>query len=760
MNCVTTKVLFFLFLVLLFPCIASAAIKVDGHLDEPEWAGAQSYRDFAVIEPMTLGTPPYTTEARVLATREGLAVAFICEQPSGVKRTRTVTSRDAQDFDSDSVTLLVDFDGTGKIAYELSVSISGSYRDGMNQNTSPFPNSDWDAVWEHAVYEEPERWTVEMLLPWSIAAMRDGVGKTRQIGMFFKRNINETKQTFGFPGISEMQANFMTKFTKVEVPSYTSQQLDIVPYVTVLSDLVKNEVTGKAGLDVSWKPNNKFQLAATVNPDFGQVESDELVINFSTIETRFSDKRPFFTENQGIFNISMPGSGGGGGPGGGGNQVIYTRRIGGPSDNMGEVSTIDGALKIIGSEGVFNYGVLAAKEDHEAGRTSFAGRMVIPGNNWSMGGVSTYVERPFLNRTGMVNAVDYDFQFGGSWRWNGQVLGSRIKKDDNPTSGTAVWSSLEYSANKDQHYMVSVSRYDYKFDMSDMGYLMRNNLEALNLSANWQMNNFTDQSVISSLIFNLNGTLSRNTYGNNFPATINCFANVNIPDGSNIMFGANFNSPGFDDTISRDNDKRLVRLNQRLGGNVSYSTQRQGAWKESIGFRVSQEGVNGWGGGIDADATWYPTNNFNLDLRVSPNWCADWLLWVRDSQMGPQMGSFSRNQVTGELSANWFPAVGHEFRLKAQWATVNAEAEQSYYIGNGGRLIKDNEPMEDFAMVNFGLQFRYRYEIGPLSDLYVVYSRGGFDPNANPDQSTLNLLNASTELSDSDQILIKFRYGF
>jgi hypothetical protein len=743
------KIFFLIFMSFFLPGVVLASIKVDGRLDEPEWANAQSFRDFVLTDPMTLAAPPYATEAKVLAVKEGLVVAFICDQPGSVKHTRTVTSRDAMEFDSDSVTLMVDFDGTGKAGYEFSVSIAGCIRDGM-VNNMPFPNTDWDAVWEHAVHEEQEQWTVEMLIPWSVAAMRDGNGKTRQIGMYFKRGVNETKQTFGFPGISEMQANFMSKFTKVEVPSYTAQQLDIVPYVTVLSDMVKKETTEKAGLDVSWKLNNKFQLAATFNPDFGQVESDELVINFSAVETQFSDKRPFFTENQGIFNVSMPSSGGG--PMGGSNQIIYTRRIGGLSDSMGEVSKIEGAVKIIGSAGPVNYGVLAAKEDHEAERESYAGRLVIPRDNWSIGSLSTYVERHMLHRTGMVNAVDYDLQFGGSWRWSGQAMNSRIKIYDDKTSGWAEWTTLEYSASKDQHYIMTLSRYDDKIDLNDMGYLARNNIEALNLTGNWQINNFTEESSVSAFNLNLSGGLSRNTSGDNFPANVNSSVNVNMRNGSNAMFGVNYSSPGFDDTISRGNG--LVRLNNRLGGNINYSTQRQGAWKESIGLRFSQEGVSGWGGGIDADLTWYPANNLNLDLRVSPNWCADWLLWVQ----GTQMGSFSRNQITGELSVNWFPAASHEFRLKAQWATVNAAAEQSYHIGASGRLIKDDDFMEDFAATNFGLQFRYRYEIGPLSDLYVVYSRGGFDYIHNPDQSTLNLLGESTKLRNSDQILFKLRY--
>jgi hypothetical protein len=42
--------------------------------------------------------------------------------------------------------------------------------------------------------------------------------------------------------------------------------------------------------------------------------------------------------------------------------LIYTRRIGGPSDKDGSPSDINGALKIIGSAGPLDYGILAAQE--------------------------------------------------------------------------------------------------------------------------------------------------------------------------------------------------------------------------------------------------------------------------------------------------------------------------------------------------------------------------------------------------------------
>ncbi|MBN1626463.1 MAG: hypothetical protein JW944_08045 [Deltaproteobacteria bacterium] len=727
---------------------------MDGHLDEPEWAGAQSYSKFVVIEPMTLATPTYGTEVRVIATEEGLAVAIICEQPSTISRTHTFTSRDAQEFDADNVSVLIDFDGTAKTAYEFSVSITGSYRDGTTNSNAIFSNTDWDGVWQRAVYEEPERWTVEILLPWSIAAMRDNGGKTRKIGMFFKREIQETKQIFGYPAVIQMQPNSMNSFAKVEIPHYTSQQIDVVPYITVLSDRVKDDLEKKAGVDIAWKPSNKFQVVATFNPDFGQVESDQLVINFTAFESFFSDKRPFFTENQAIFDVSMEGGRGGGPGSGGGTQLIYTRRIGGARDDNMEPSRIEGALKVIGSEGIVNYGVLAAKETDEVGKTFYAGRVLIPGNNWSVGVLSTYVDRPYRDRTAVVNSLDYNFGFGKSWRWAGQFMGSNVAVSSDRTTGYAISTSLDYTVSKDEHYSMSISRIDNKFEINDMGFLTRNDIEQFSISENWQVNGFSADTGISSMNWNLSCDLSRNTEGDRFPARINLMGNANMRSGAGAMFGINYSTSGFDDRISRENG--LVRINKRMGGNVSYFTQRQGAWKESIGVRVSQEGYEGWGGGFNLDTVWYPTDTLNLNLDIGPNWCRDWLVWVK----GTQLGSFSRSQVSGTISANWFPAEGHEFRLKAQWAAVRAEAVQGHHIGEGGRLIPDNEPMNDFAQTNFGLQFRYRYEIGPLSDVYFVYSRGGSKQINNTEQDILELLGDGTNLRNSDQILVKIRYGF
>ena len=89
-----------------------------------------------------------------------------------------------------------------------------------------------------------------------------------------------------------------------------------------------------------------------MNPDFGQVESDDLVVNFSATETFISDKRPFFTENQGIFEFTTPSDF---------SQLLYTRRVGGPADDGVGAGDITAALKLNGSLGATKYGVFARR---------------------------------------------------------------------------------------------------------------------------------------------------------------------------------------------------------------------------------------------------------------------------------------------------------------------------------------------------------------------------------------------------------------
>jgi len=730
-------------LIILLPCAGFAAITMDGQIDEPEWQNAQSFSDFVVTDPLTLAEPCFATRALLMSSQEGLAVAFICEQPAEKSRTRTIAKRDASKFDTDSVSFMVDFDGTGEIAYEFSVSLTGSYRDGNIVNEVK-TNYDWDGIWQRAVNEEKERWTAEILLPWSIVAMREGNGEKRRIGVSFQRRINSSNETFAFPDASISRSRFVSDFEAVEVKRFTAQEFYVVPYATVLSDLVKNTITGKAGMDLFWKPSGRFQLVSTINPDFGQVESDDLVINFSAIETLFSDKRPFFTENQGIFEGFMPTS----------YRLFYTRRIGGPDDRDGSAGNIDGALKVIGSTGLINYGGFASKEADEEGRTFYAGRVLFPINSWSFGALSTYTERPFLEKTSLVNTLDYHYKFKDILRIQGLLIETDINSRGVKSEGKGFFKVAEFYPNDRWNFVATYFYLDNKVDFNDMGYQQRNDLNEYFLKTSYRRTDFSQKSRAASVTWSQMLKLSWNLDGLKLPGLVVLTRSEKMRSGADLNTTLQVTPKGYDDLISRKNGP--VWLDDRWSLDAIYGRQRNGEWGKSFRLNIYQEGIEDWALGAEANITWYPHDKFNLNFKLNPLWSRDWLIWMQ----GRQFGNFSRRQLTAGITASWFPAERHEVLMRSQWVTLKADALQSYRIGEDSRLVASSDPLNDFARINFALQLRYRYEFAPMSDLYVVYSRGGLDSIDNPTEGMAGLMADSTSLRGSDQILIKMRYRF
>ena len=61
---------------------AQPKLIIDGVVDEAAWAKAQVFRDFVVVEPYTLAQPTHPTEALLLSTPQGIAIAFRSSQPA------------------------------------------------------------------------------------------------------------------------------------------------------------------------------------------------------------------------------------------------------------------------------------------------------------------------------------------------------------------------------------------------------------------------------------------------------------------------------------------------------------------------------------------------------------------------------------------------------------------------------------------------------------------------------------------------------
>src|SRR5690606_24405103 len=104
------------------------------------------------------------------------------------------------------------------------------------------------------------------------------------------------------------------------------RQLTFFPYASTTWDGIRDDVETRVGTEIFWRPSSNTQLSVSLNPDFGNVESDDVVVNLTAFETFFPEKRAFFLEGQDVFNTS-PRNQSARGPGGP-TSMLNTRRIG------------------------------------------------------------------------------------------------------------------------------------------------------------------------------------------------------------------------------------------------------------------------------------------------------------------------------------------------------------------------------------------------------------------------------------------------
>lgn len=734
------------------PALASSAsssappVRVDGRLDADEWAGAQRFADFVVVEPWTRAAPDAAlgTEALLRSTPEGIAIGFRLAQPADVPLLAPQVARDVMTT-ADRVNVYIDFDADGRVAYNFTVLASGSIQDNTVTNETLF-SPDFDADWQHAVQVHDGGWSAEILIPWTIAAMRESDAPTRTIGLQLDRVVASRSERHGWPATSFMRGRFVSEFARVEIPQYRASLLHVWPYATVISDQLEGELRWKTGADLFWKPSAGFQLSAAMNPDFGQVEADDLVVNFEAVEVFFSDRRPFFTENQAFFDLRTPDSG----------QLVYTRRIGGPSDDGLGVSDIDLALKANGSWGRLGYGVFAAAEDGEAGRDSTVGRLLWDASNrLGLGWLGTHVERPFLDRTATVQAADLRWQAAGSLLVNAQVLGSRVAQRDAERRGHGGWLRANWNPSAAWRYEVEATHFGQGLDFNDMGFQRRGSLNELELTSEYTHVLPEGRGPLASTRWYAELQARRSDSGVRLPTWLVMEAGATLRDGSVLEIGLVSRSDGFDDLVSRGNG--LLHRTSRAEGHIGWFPTRAGPLGWDFNLVARPEGLSR-AVAVEADLQmyWFPTDTFNVTFEIEPMWSPDWLVW----KQGTRFARHSRRLDAANVGMNWFPAPRHELRLKTEWLAIRAREGRRYALGADAivRPVDGAEP--DFAINNFGVQLRYRWEFATQSDFFLVWSRGGFLREEREGDSTLDLLDEALALRDADQFLAKLRYRF
>jgi hypothetical protein len=405
---------------------------IDGSDADEAWKSATPITAFRMFQPTENGEPRFKTEARVVNDASNIYVFVRAFDPHPDSVVSLLSRRDFK-TQSDQIKVMIDSYHDRRTGYEFAVNPAGVKRDYYLYQDNQ-EDATWDAVWDVATKIDSLGWTAEFRIP--VSQLRYPRLASNTFGMMIMRDIARYDERFSWPTYLPSKAGVASQFGEItNVAGLGSpRRVEIVPYAVTrnVSALNSNGFGRRQqqslGGDLKYGLSSNLTLDATVNPDFGQVEADPAVLNLSSFETFFEERRPFFVEGNGIFQFDNNSV-----------QLFYPRRIGRQPQLGGLVSdpralipgssTILGATKITGrlSSGT-TLGTIAAVTQKE----TVGGTVVEPQTEYAVarlardfrkgesaiGFIFTGVNRElddvsdnYLRRTAAVGGVDLRHRF-------------------------------------------------------------------------------------------------------------------------------------------------------------------------------------------------------------------------------------------------------------------------------------------------------------------------------------------------------------
>lgn len=757
---------------------AAADITLDGFLDEAVWQDLPVIDGMKVIDPDTLEDAPYETHIRFFYTERGMYIGAKNFQPADTLIAR-MTSRDVR-LARDGFVVALDPSGTGLYGYFLRMNLGNSMTDGTILPERQL-NMQWNGSWDARTQELDDGWSIEYFVPWSMMSLPQA-DAARTMGIYFERQVGHMSgNSWSNPPLPRTVNEYISAFEKYEYSGIEPRrQLTYFPFIGSVYDNIKSESQTKIGTDIFWRPSTNTQLTATLNPDFGNVAADDVVVNLTAFEVFFPEQRQFFLEGQDIF-LTHPRNTNPGGPGGP-ISMLNTRRIGGaavydlPSDatfiptDISQPTELLGAAKFTGQSGNLRYGTLVASEDDSQitgtladgtsvtaearGRDFFIGRLLYEdtsaGGRRSIGWMGTNISHPTVDAT--VNGIDgHYFSADNKLVIDAQLFHSNVRG----VTGAGGMADFQYRPERGKQHTVRATYFDETLDINELGFLTRN--DQMNLDYNYNMvesdiptlRNKTTSYVIANQ-WNLEGR----------PVRLGLFFNrdYNFLNNDTFGFSLRYFPKRTDDRLGRGTGD--FRVPGRPGVNFNYETDPSKKVALNAGIEFGQEDIGPRRINSNGGVSWRPNDRFsaNLNLRYTDSEA------ILVHQGGGAYTSFEGHQWSPNFEMNYFISAWQQLRMTIQWNSLKA-FEDRFWQSNPNSLDflqpvpKPDTTPDDFAISRLTFQARYRWEIAPLSDLFLVYTRGSNLPSDEFDTFP-NLLERSFNDAIVDVFAMRLRYRF
>ncbi|MBK8555163.1 MAG: carbohydrate binding family 9 domain-containing protein [Lewinellaceae bacterium] len=309
--------------------IEAGAIHLDGQLNEPVWQQASTAEGFVFLWPTPGRTATEKSVIKIVYDDHAIYIGALLYDNSPDSIKHRLTKRDElENTDWFAVTFDTYQDGQNALQFGISPdNVQFDSKFSLANANSDNGNADgedpaWDAVWYSAASITKDGWVAELEIPYS--ALRFPKQEDQHWNLNFFRRIQRKGETDTWNEVKAEISGSLNQMGRLDgVHDIKAPlRLSVTPFVAAYAEnQYHQDATPSStwsypfsmGMDLKYGINQAFTLDATIVPDFGQVRTDNFVLNLSPFEQRFDENRPFFTEGTELFN-----KGG----------LFYSRRIG------------------------------------------------------------------------------------------------------------------------------------------------------------------------------------------------------------------------------------------------------------------------------------------------------------------------------------------------------------------------------------------------------------------------------------------------
>lgn len=741
--------------------INPTAPVIDGDLSDKMWNNprVEITNNFTQMEPDE--GQPITESTLVTVVYDDDAIYFAFwnydSEPTEIKG--QLVRRDRWSM-SDNVTVMLDPYHDHQSGYRFELNVSAVQRD-FRIFDDVNMDSQWDGIWEGAVKMQPWGWSAEFRIPYH--CLRFGEKDVHTWGFNVARYVcrkNET-QWWSFSPSTEggyvSTFGHLTDITGIE----PARHMEVMPYAVSSFETEPKRKVGNPdgrdyyrnmGLDLKYGISSNLTLDATINPDFGQVELDNPVLNLSAFEIFFDEKRPFFMEGAGMFSTPF--------------MLFYSRRIGRAPyggvpvpdgcqrdyTDYPKAATILGAGKLTGklSSGTaiaflnattdeekaeciaYHYEVNAATGDSTLVIDDTLSGVVEPRANYSVFRIRQDVLTNSSFGILMTNTSQdrrHPAMTGGiDWRlsnatstisFSGQTVFSRV---DNLHTGFGFFWNINKRIGKHLQGAIGGTIKDPHLQINRLGYTSRNDTRR---GSAWVQYRTNDDWFIF-----------RNTYHN-----LNYYAGWNY-DGVNIEKGWNYNA-----WIEFTNNWGLgYGYNQDLYEYADWETRGYGPWKRPRSWswwaslntddrKMITLNLNP-GSGENRNGPWWahytgisvrPRSNMEYAIGVNYSRGFGQTIFVSHWNDRPVFADMDQDEMSLSVSASIMLRRNLSFQLSGSGYITGLDYKNyRLYLGSDDYEILSREEYtsdfnRNFSALNSTMVVRWEYL--PGSTLYLVWTR-------------------------------------